>query len=61
LQKLGDLKPAFIAAYGEPDRITIAGSGSMLGPSLANITSGSLLGLAGGALPFKQFQGTRGR
>jgi hypothetical protein len=61
LQGLANLKPAFIAAYGEPDRITIAGAGSMLGPSLANLTGGSLLGLAGGALPFGQFQGTRGR
>lgn len=61
LQGLADMKPAFIAAYGEPDRITIAGSGSILGTSVANLTGGSLLGLAGGALPLRQFQGTRGR
>jgi hypothetical protein len=61
LQALGNLKPTFVAAYGEPDRITIAGSGNMLGMSLSNMTSGSLLGIAGGALPFPQFQGTRGR
>ena len=61
LQALSNMKPTFVAAYGEPDRITVAGSGNMLGMSLSNLTSGSLLGLAGGALPFGQFQGTRGR
>jgi len=61
LQALGNMKPTFVAAYGEPDRLTIAGSGNMLGMSLSNMTSGSLLGIAGGALRFPQFQGTRGR
>jgi hypothetical protein len=61
LQGLADMKPAFIAAYGEPDRITVAGTGSMLGSSLSNLTGGSLLGLAGGGLPLGRFQGTRGR
>jgi hypothetical protein len=61
LQGLADMKPAFIAAYGEPDRITVAGTGSMFGRSLSNLTGGSLLGLAGGGLPLGRFQGTRGR
>jgi hypothetical protein len=59
LQDLGNLKPSLIAAYGEPDQITIASSGNVLGASLANFMSGNLLGMAGNALPFAQFQGTR--
>jgi hypothetical protein len=61
LQGLANPKPAFIAAYGEPDRITIAGNGNTLGAGMAQLMSGSLLGIAGNALPFIQMQGTRGR
>jgi len=63
MQSLANPKPAFIAAYGEADRITIAGNGSMLGAGMAQLMSGSLLGIAGNALPLAQFQmqGTRGR
>lgn len=59
LQSLGNMKPILIAAYGEPDRISFATSGNVLGMSLTNLMSGNLLGIAGNALPFKQFQGTR--
>jgi hypothetical protein len=59
LQDLGNLKPSFIAAYGEPDRITIASNRNMLGKSVTDLLSGNLLGIAGNALPFSQLQGTR--
>jgi hypothetical protein len=59
LQNLGNMKSTLIAAYGEPDRISVATSGNMLGMSLTNLMSGNLLGIAGNALPFSQFQGTR--
>lgn len=59
LQSLGNMKPTLITAYGEPDRITIANSGNVLGPSLTNFMSGNLLGMAGTALPFSPFPGTR--
>jgi hypothetical protein len=61
LQSLGNMKPFLIAAYGEPDRIGFATSGNVLGMSLTNLMSGDLRGIAGNALPFAQFQGTRSR
>jgi hypothetical protein len=59
LQDLGNLKPSLIAAYGEPDRITVASNGNVLGKSMTDLLSGNLLGIAGSALPFSQLQGTR--
>jgi hypothetical protein len=59
LPDLGNLKPSLIAAYGEPDRITIASNRNMLGKSVTDLLSGNLLGIAGSALPFSQLQGTR--
>jgi ferric-dicitrate binding protein FerR (iron transport regulator) len=52
---LGNLKPSLIAAYGEPDRITIASNKNLLGKSVTDLLSGNLAG----ALPFPQLQGTR--
>jgi hypothetical protein len=59
LQDLGNLKPSLIAAYAEPDRITVASNRNVLGKSVTDLLSGNLLGMAGGALPFSQLQGTR--
>ena len=55
LQDLGNLKPSLIAAYAEPDRITVATNGNLLGKSVTDLLSGNLAG----ALPFPQLQGTR--
>jgi len=51
------MKPMLIAAYGEPDRISVATSGDLMGMSLTNLVTGNLLGIAGNAIPFRQFQG----
>jgi hypothetical protein len=61
LQNLGNMKPTLIAAYGEPDRISVATSGDLMGMSLTNLVSGNLLGIAGNAVPFNHFQGVRQR
>jgi hypothetical protein len=52
---LGNLKPSLIAAYAEPDRITIASNKNVLGKSMTDLLSGNLAG----ALPFSQMMGTR--
>ena len=59
LQNLSNLKPSLIAAYAEPDRITIASNGNALGKSMTDLLSGNLSGIAGSALPFSQMMGTR--
>ncbi|HEV3201225.1 MAG TPA: FecR domain-containing protein [Bryobacteraceae bacterium] len=60
LKNLSNIKPMMIAAYGEPDRITIAGAGD-LSSGMSNLMGGNLLGAlgnVGNAVPFMQFQGT---
>jgi hypothetical protein len=59
LQNLSNMKPMLIAVYGEPDRITVAGNGNVLGSAMTGIMSGNLAGVVGNAVPFAQFQGTR--
>ncbi|MBZ5727723.1 MAG: FecR family protein [Acidobacteriia bacterium] len=58
LSAMGNMKSTLIAAYGEPDRITVATDGNVLGASLSNIMSGNVLGMTGIPLPFAQMQGT---
>ncbi len=58
MASMGNMKPTLIAAYGEPDRITVATNGNVLGASLSNIMSGNVLGMTGIPLPFAQMQGT---
>ncbi|HUI81208.1 MAG TPA: FecR domain-containing protein [Bryobacteraceae bacterium] len=55
---LGNLQPSLIAAYADSDRITLASTGDLLGMKLNTFLSGSVSGIAGGALPFAQLLGT---
>jgi hypothetical protein len=57
MQTLGNMKSTLIAAYGEPDRISVATSGNLMGMSLSNLITGNLQN----AIPFTQFMGTRDR
>ncbi len=57
---LGNLKPFLIAAYGEPDRVSVASTGDLLGMSLNNFLSGSIFHMATDALPWAQVLGTTG-
>ena len=57
---LGNIKPMMIAAYGEPDKITIAGAGD-LSSGMANLMSGNLLGALGNSMPLLQMHGTSRR
>jgi hypothetical protein len=57
MQSLGNMKSTLIAAYGEPDRISVATSGNLMGMSLSNLITGNLQN----AIPFTQFMGTRER
>ncbi|MEO8593280.1 MAG: FecR domain-containing protein [Candidatus Solibacter sp.] len=57
MQNLSNLKSTMIAAYGEPDRITVATSGNLMGLSLSSLITGDLRN----AVPFTQFMGTTRR
>ncbi len=56
MKSLSNIKPMMIAAYGEPDRITLAGAGD-LSSGMSSLMGGNLLGSLGNAVPFLQFQG----
>ncbi|HJT88711.1 MAG TPA: FecR domain-containing protein [Bryobacteraceae bacterium] len=58
LATMGNLKPWLLAAYRQPDRITIASKGDMLGMSLNNFLSGGVLSIARNGLPLGQLLGT---
>jgi ferric-dicitrate binding protein FerR (iron transport regulator) len=60
MPRLDNLKPFLIAAYGEPDRITIASNGDVPGMSLNSFLSGGLFGIATNGLRLGQFAGTSG-
>ncbi len=61
LEGLAHMKPLFLAAYGEPDRITLSGNGNGLGQGIASLMGGNLMGMVGNVVPFPQFQGTHRR
>ncbi|SPE36330.1 putative FecR [Candidatus Sulfopaludibacter sp. SbA3] len=61
LQGLGNVKPTLIAAYGEPNSLTIASGDNVLGAGLTNLMTGNLQGLVGNVLPMAQFAGRHGR
>jgi ferric-dicitrate binding protein FerR (iron transport regulator) len=60
IDRLGNLKPTLIAAYGAPDRITVAGAGDLLGARLESLLT-DRGGWAAGSLPLGQLFGTGGR
>ncbi len=59
LNALSNMKPMMLAVYGEPDRLTVAGSSNVLGAGLTDFMGGNLSGIVGNALPFGQMMGTR--
>ena len=61
VDRLGNLKPTLIAAYGAPDRITVAGAGDLLGARLETLLTGDPSGWAADSMPFTQLLGTGGR
>ncbi len=60
MPKLQNLKPFLIAAYGEPDRITMASNGYVPGMSLNSFLSGGVFGIAANGLRTGEFAGTTG-
>jgi hypothetical protein len=59
LESLGSTKPTLVAAYAEPDRLTVAANADLIGPSIASLMSGNIGGLAGPLASFFQPKGTR--
>jgi len=57
MQGLSNMKSTLIAVYGEPDRISVATRGNLMGMSFSNLITGNLQN----AIPFAQFMGTRDR
>jgi hypothetical protein len=55
---LTHVKPLLVAAYGGPDRITLASTGDLLGMSFQHFLTGSVLGMAKDALPLAELLGT---
>ena len=61
MDRLGNFKPTLIAAYGAPDRITVASAGDVMGARLEALLTGDPVGWAGASMPFGQLFGTGGR
>ncbi len=64
VRSLSTIKPSLIAAYGDPDRLTLATGDNPVGNGLAGMMTGNLAGIVGSAVPLpqfrpRQFQGSR--
>jgi hypothetical protein len=59
LESLGSMKPTLMAAYAEPDRLTVAANADLIGPSIASLMGGNITGLAGPLGSLFQSKGTR--
>lgn len=57
LAALSDMKSTLIAAYGEPDRISVATSGNLMGLNPGTLLTGGL----SGAIPLSHLMGTSSR
>jgi hypothetical protein len=57
VKELSRMKPGLIAAYGEPDRLTVATGSNVLGGSLTDMMTGNLGAIVGQAVPMAQFHG----
>jgi ferric-dicitrate binding protein FerR (iron transport regulator) len=58
LESLGGMKPTLVAAYAEPDRLTVAANSDLIGPAIGSLMSGNIGGLAGPLASFFQPKGT---
>ena len=58
---LSHLKPLLITAYGQPDHLTLASAGDLLGFSFNNALSGGIFGIAKDVLPMAGLLGTTRR
>jgi hypothetical protein len=52
LQGLGDMKPLLLAAYGEPDQISVASTSNLLGAGMTGLITGNLQGVVQSMVPF---------
>jgi hypothetical protein len=52
------LKPLLVTAYAQPDRLTLASTGDLLGISLNNLVTGGVFGMAKDMLPIAGLLGT---
>ncbi|HEY7388621.1 MAG TPA: FecR domain-containing protein [Bryobacteraceae bacterium] len=53
-----NVKPLLVTAYAQPDRLTLASTGDLLGISLNNLVTGGLFGMARDMLPITGLLGT---
>jgi hypothetical protein len=52
LQGLGDMRPLLLAAYGEPDQISVASTSNLLGAGMTGLVTGNLQGVVQSMVPF---------
>lgn len=59
VKRLSTLKPSLIAAYGEPDRLTVATEDNVFASSLSALMTGNVDAMIGNLMPMPQFQHQR--